>query len=452
MISYFQYKSTKFDKKNLILDLFFELNHNNEIHFFHEKIQFNINEKLLVDNFDTQEFVRLIKLIHLIEGISYYKTYLPKEIKHPYEMTPFEAEFFNKLFENGLGEFCYKNNVKFSQIASFIPQKPSNSTTNFEKPIIDQSKNMVLFGGGKDSIVTLEIIKNNSSITPILFVLNPKKIFENVISNLDLQIVTSTRTIEPLLFALNSRSEVKNGHVPITFMIAAIANLAMHMIGSSKVLLSNEYSASFGNLEYDGREINHQWDKSYEAENMFNNYIQSIINPSYQTISILRPLHEIAIVKIFSKFEKYFDKFASCNRNFQLGINTGQIKWCGSCPKCAFIYLLLANFISKTKIIQIFGKNLFEEERLLSTYIDLWGFGEAKPWECVGTFEESIYASTLLASNIEFKDDFIISYFAKHYLKEFGSDIPEARKRLFDLSPFHLLNKDTIDNISTLLQ
>jgi UDP-N-acetylmuramoylalanine--D-glutamate ligase len=60
-------------------------------------------------------------------------------------------------------------------------------------------------------------------------------------------------------------------------------------------------------------------------------------------------------------------------------------------------------------VIEIFGKNLLADETLIPTYRDLLGFGDLKPFDCVGTFEES-RAALYLASK-RFKTEIVVTSF-----------------------------------------
>ena len=51
---------------------------------------------------------------------------------------------------------------------------------------------------------------------------------------------------------------------------------------------------------------------------------------------MLRPLKEIQIAMLFSKYTKYHKVFKSCN----LGSKGSTWEWCCSCPKCLFVYII----------------------------------------------------------------------------------------------------------------
>lgn len=56
-------------------------------------------------------------------------------------------------------------------------------------------------------------------------------------------------------------------------------------------------SADVPNIIYQGVEFNHQWSKSVEFEMLFRNYIKQSRTEDMSYFSLLRPYHEIAIIK-----------------------------------------------------------------------------------------------------------------------------------------------------------
>ena len=77
-----------------------------------------------------------------------------------------------------------------------------------------------------------------------------------------------TRSLDPTLFALNEAGAL-NGHVPITGILSMIVFACAIICGFDAIAMSNEHSASAPNLVTDGREVNHQYSKSFEFEQAF---------------------------------------------------------------------------------------------------------------------------------------------------------------------------------------
>lgn len=352
--------------------------------------------------------------LHLIAGISYWKLYCPPEIRIAgYALSEKQAAFWNKIYTAGLGEFFYRNTIDFTGLVKFPHTGTGTSPITLE---LDE-KALVGIGGGKDSAVTAELLKQ-TGLPMSGFVVRtsvmPDAIRE-MLAALNLSYLEIKRQIDPQLLELNKTGQVYNGHIPISAIHAFLSVVTAVAYGYKYIITSNEKSANIGNVEYKGITVNHQWSKSEEFERLFQEYTATYITPSVTFFSILRPLSEMKVVELFSKFETYFPHFKSCNTNFRMaGASTAH--WCGVCPKCLFVFVLLGAFIPKSKIIDIFNKNLLDDMGLVSLYRQLLGVEGIKPFECVGTPNEVQAASYLISKNGEFKDSPLIAMFEKEVL------------------------------------
>ncbi len=348
----------------------------------------------------------------LVLGISYWKLYCPSTIEiKPFSLTKKQAEFWNKIYTKGLGEFYYKNKIDFRNLINFpCDAKKEISPASFPR----QNRSLVGIGGGKDSIVSAKLLKKYNKKFDV-FVINEHMIINDVIKKLNTNSINFSHVLDPKIFELNKQAEVYNGHIPISAYYAFLGLLAQALYDYRFFIVSNEESANYGNTEYLGEIVNHQWSKSFEFENLFKDYVKSFISPDLVYFSLLRPLKEIKITEIFSKYPEYFSLFSSCNRNFRIN-NEESAKWCGQCPKCLFVFTMLSAFISKEKLISIFGKNLFEDKNLLPLFKELLGISQIKPFDCVGTPEEMQYALNLASKKQEFAGSFLMGFFEKNVL------------------------------------
>ena len=80
--------------------------------------------------------------------------------------------------------------------------------------------------------------------------------------------------------------------------------------------LSNERSASEGNVDFDGREANHQHSKSLDFERMIAGVLADATGGALGYFSLLRPYSEAKIAKLFARETRFDRVFSSCNRNF----------------------------------------------------------------------------------------------------------------------------------------
>ncbi len=224
------------------------------------------------------------------------------------------------------------------------------------------------------------------------------------------EIIEVKRNIDKNVLDLNAKGFL-NGHTPFSAMVAFLTYLIAFLTGKKYVALSNEDSANESNV--DGEKINHQYSKSLEFENDFRWYAENYLKAGVEYFSMLRPISELQIAMLFSKLEAYHPIFNSCN----VGSKKEPWKWCCNCPKCLFVYTILSPFLYKEKLVKIFGEDLFEKEELLQTFIELCGYGETKPFECVGTYEEIKYAITETMKKIPGKLPVLLEYYNNNFEK-----------------------------------
>lgn len=381
----------------------------NELFIF-ESYQFNVASKQLSLNYSYQngpsftetykfdfDFVdyspetldRACQLLFLMAGVSYYKAYLAKSISvKSAAIDSSMSEFFSRTYQKGLGEFFYVN--------SLDPRTPITFPTTAGKlePIMEAKNNglLVAIGGGKDSLVSADLLRSQPKIAT--WSVGHRSQLTPLIERIGLPHLWVERIIDPQLIELN-RQGALNGHVPISAILSCVGMVVAILAGYSDVVISNEYSTNEPTLNYQGIDINHQYSKSSEYEQGFQELLHSIFGDQLKYYSFLRPLSEIYIAEIFAEgsFKKYKDVFSSCNRAFRQ--NQHQLSWCGECPKCAFVFIALTPFISRTELEALWGKNLLLDSSLEPTYRQLLGIEGDKPLECVGEIKESRTAMLL---------------------------------------------------------
>ncbi|HET8646428.1 MAG TPA: hypothetical protein VFO85_13120, partial [Vicinamibacteria bacterium] len=177
------------------------------------------------------------------------------------------------------------------------------------------------------------------------------------------------------------------GQPPLLLFYDLAAVMAARMSGAAAVAVGNERSADFGNLVHRGLEVNHQYTKSDAFERELAARLAAL-SCGVRLYSPLRPLYELQIARAFAALPRYHPHFMSCN----VGQVGGRRQWCGRCPKCAFLALMLGPFLQPGAAEAIFGRDLLEEAELLPTFLELAGLEGHKPFECVGRPEEALAA------------------------------------------------------------
>ena len=379
-----------------------------------------INKSIITNNNLNDNFLNyLVFNIGLVEMISFYKlTCSPKIVINAGFISLDQINWFKKLIFNGLGEFFYKNNIS-TTIDNLVNIVCTKDQLDILTPNYCGSGNLIAVGGGKDSCVSLEILNEENNTC---FVINPQSVQLEccyAAGYTDENIIKVTRDFEKdKIIELNNK-DFLNGHIPISAVIAFISYLCAYLSNKGNIILSNESSANEATVL--GSNINHQYSKTIEFENDFRYYIQNYFKLNINYFSLLRGLSEYQIANIFSKYEKYFKIFRSCN----LGSKNSNWSWCCNCPKCLFVYIILSPKLYKDKLIDIFGEDLFERKDLLDTFLELIGEKETKPFECVGTVSEAKYAISLLINKLDKNTlPYLLDYYYKNYnLYLDGTDI-----------------------------
>lgn len=338
-----------------------------------------------------EQYDLLVFNIGMIELISYWKcTCSPLLVVKPYHLTDEQIKFWQKLYYNGLSEFFYINGINASY-DDFVNIKADTDHSINKTHFATAESYIVPIGGGKDSVVTLEMLSQaGKDICPMI--INPRGATldcARIAGYERADFIEVKRTIHPKLLELNAQGFL-NGHTPFSAMLAFHSLLVAAITGRKHIALSNESSANESTIV--GTNVNHQYSKSLEFENDFRKYVADYITDDINYFSFLRPLSELQIAMFFAKNEKYFDVFKSCNVGSKTDI------WCGNCPKCLFAYIILSPFIKPEVLNGIFGKAMLDDASLQLYFDQLTGLQNTKPFECVGTIDE---VNTALAMTME---------------------------------------------------
>ncbi len=329
---------------------------------------------------------RLLRLLALTCSPSYYKAAAPSTIDIAFRTGEFERDYLRALIAGGLGEFAYRNSLP----AALTPEitGPEGAPHDVgDDPWDPDADPLVPVGGGKDSVVTIEALKRHG-FTPTLFSVNRFDPIDRCIDISGLDSVRVTRSIDRRLIEINAEG-AHNGHVPVTAINSVIGLIVADADGFGPVVLSNERSSNVGNVTWMGRDVNHQWSKSISYESLLRDTLRQYgMNPD-RYFSLLRPLSESEIADRFRASPQYFRGFISCNRPFAIDAGRRGATWCGHCPKCLFVFGLMAPRLGRAEVEAIFGHNLFADPGNRPGFEDIVGLGVHKPFECVGEYYEA---------------------------------------------------------------
>lgn len=359
---------------------------------------------------------RALRLLHLIAGVSYYKAGVPEQVRiDSYSIDAATAALVEEIYLNGLGEFAYRNGL--------------NLRGRFRLPVDGEALSalavglrehaLVAIGGGKDSLVSIEALRGLGIAETVTWI-GGSQLIRACAERTGLPTLNIGRALAPELFELN-RQGAWNGHIPVTAVNSAIMALAALLQGVDQVVFSNERSASYGSQIPGTGEVNHQWSKGWAFEQAFGEYLEQHVAADLHYYSLLRPLSELAVARQFAKSDFYDAHFSSCNRNFHILGERPVNRWCGVCPKCHFVFLALAPFMPKTRLVAIFGRNLLDDAEQAGGFDALLEFQDHKPFECVGEGRESRAAMATLAARPEWAEDALVKRFVSEIQPQLDS-------------------------------
>ncbi|MBI4458807.1 MAG: hypothetical protein HY648_01955 [Acidobacteria bacterium] len=384
----------------------------------------------------------LVFHLGLVEMFSYWKAACaPEIVVRAGALNAEQIAWWVDLLRKGMAEYFYVNRIDFRQpgfvhiVASGKKRQENEEQIprhcvprdDSEKNIVGSGRDLVLTSGGKDSIVTLELLREVGREFDCLMV-NPTEAALAVARQAGCaRAIIVRRTIDPRLLELNKAGYL-NGHTPFSALLAFLGVTVATLGGYSRVIVSNERSAEEATVEYLGQPINHQYSKTFEFERKFREYSRKYLalsrgchpepltcipseseesalsargrlregsalpesapdsSPAIVYFSLLRPLYELQIAWLFASYPAYFSIFRSCNRGMK------ENRWCGHCPKCMFVYTALYPFLEREQMLGIFGADLFSWEGAEALLEALLGLDASKPFECVGTKEETLAA------------------------------------------------------------
>ncbi|MFA5310341.1 MAG: hypothetical protein WC386_01430, partial [Candidatus Paceibacterota bacterium] len=282
----------------------------NDLHvsFCFKSSELEFNPSLVIKDvplkkLDISVLDNLIFNLGMIEMFSYWKAVCSKKIIiKAGKLDAKQIKWWKDILINGMGQYFYENKIDFT--SSDFVEIVSSGSLKIKKGKVVGKGILIPIGGGKDSAVTLELMKKFKKDVDV-FSLNPvanvKEMFK--VSGYKRMIVVE-RKIEEKLLLLNRKGYL-NGHTPFVAYLSFLTVLISALFNKKFVVFSNEDSSNEGNVKWLGYEINHQYSKTYDFEKKFREYCSLYLVNGLEYFSVLRLLYEIQIARIFSYMKDY---------------------------------------------------------------------------------------------------------------------------------------------------
>lgn len=354
--------------------------------FFTEKVVFGA----ISDTYDKVALERALFLAFIITGVSYYKLFPGTSIEWSAGgIDAWQSDFLNKVYQEGLGQFAFENNLTREDLAQF---RAANTNAVLGPVDYDGRGILSLQSGGKDSLLTAETLVGKGESFDSFYISSGDE-HPALLDSIGDRLLVARRYVDiPAIIAAREQGGL-NGHVPVTFIVLSFALLQAVLLNQKTILASIGHEGEEPHAWIGDLAITHQWSKTWSAEVLFSDYVARYISADIQVGSPLRRFTELRIAELFIEkaWIKYGHTFSSCNKaNYVQGADNAHLKWCGNCPKCANSYLLFAPFLDAVELKSIFNdQDLFTKPTLQDTFKGLLGIdGAMKPFECVGETDE----------------------------------------------------------------
>jgi hypothetical protein len=410
----FRYDSFTIQADGKTVDFIYELIHAGNSHTLKETFVFPVT---LPKNNAINAGLRAL---HIALGISYYKTFLPPNIMHPYKMDVDEAEFWNDIFTHGLGEFLYTNKLSADQLARFSEQ--DGSIFNPDAKLDLQEAALLGIGGGKDSIVAGELLKKiDVPLTGFVMATGEQLGQSKAVADImGIELLAVERTLDQQLLQLQEQPGAYKGHVPISLIFGLVGTVLAVAKNQGYIVVANEASASIPSTTWNGTEINHQWSKSFGFEQKLQRYLKTYVTPQLTYFSAIRPLSSIAVAQHFAHYPQYFEAFTSDNTVFRIDPSKRPHgRWSLESPKSLSSYILLAPWMSAPDVERTFGRDFLNEASLEKLFLEMVGVEGEPPLDCVGTVDELVLSMNLLAKQKRYTDSYLMKLaHTKHVIRE----------------------------------
>ncbi|MCR9218067.1 MAG: endonuclease domain-containing protein [bacterium] len=361
-----------------------------------------------LDDDQVRVIERLGLMLAAVASTSYFKARLARMVRVEGAVGERGRALIEGVFAQGLAEFAYRNGLGaiapgFEFAGTALPELEGGASG---------SGWLVALGGGKDSVVALEMLREAEEAATAVCVGGYEPVRACAEAS-GVELVEIERRLAPELAAWN-QAGAPNGHVPVTAINSLILLIQAVLRGAQGVVMANERSAEEPTVQDEALgAVNHQYSKSLAFERALRAWLEEE-RIGLEYFSVLRPWSELAICRRFAGLPAYHGAFVSCNAAYRRDVDRRSARWCGDCAKCRFVFLGLAPFMGPEELVAIFGSDMLRDESQADGFAALLS-PEAKPFECVGTRAEVRAAFGLLLAQEKWRDAPVVRSVAERF-------------------------------------
>lgn len=340
-------------------------------------------------NYDKPLLERALFLSFILVGSSYFKCFPTRDIQFKEgTIDEWQAGFLNSVYQEGMSQFAYENSLTRDNLAHFQGRGEFSL-----RPLPYHGEGVLsLQSGGKDSLLTAQMLNEKNQDFSVFYISSTSH-YPQVLDEIGKQSFIARRQIDLEEIRKAIHDGGRNGHVPVTYIVLSYALIQAILQNKQAILTAIGHEGEEPHAWIGDLPVNHQWSKTWPAEQLFAEYVERYLTEDIRVGSPLRSYSELRVAELFVEraWEKFGHTFSSCNRaNYEQGADNTKLKWCGECSKCANSFLLFAPFIEAKELKSLFNEqDLFGKLSLSETFKGLLGIdGVMKPFECVGEIDE----------------------------------------------------------------
>jgi len=396
----------------------------------------------------------------LLDNFTYCKTIPLSLISNPglfYQTKkPFLKDFIDYGLEKDLPRVCEIAKLKPSPFFKKIDEtnitfQDEVSTRKLLPPEKCSEKKIILsISFGKDSLLTYGLLKELGWDFHLVFVNDMEKYNPNELKLKKEIIKTFSKEQREKVIILtddtdnifrnpkikNNIAELDGTNAMLSFALELIPVAYGYL--AKYIIFGNEKNLDDFFVNGEKIETYPSYDQSSIYTKMVNRYLEDLTNDNIEIVSLIKPLYNIAEVKIlYHRYPHLLKYIMSCSSQM-----LKDKKWCGECHTCFWGFLYGAAVGNPEKIG--LKENFFKKKYL--NFCRLFNPNIQKVYEKPPAVRDEQLLAFYLAYKNGYKGE-LINLFKKLYLKEAKNRERELRKKFFGIHSTNTLPEELKDKV-----